>query len=79
MEITNYLPKRILFLTGIDWAEPFIADLHGNINARNPAFTHVEAYGTANTPCGHQYRFVVACHPMTRPEGPWVNEVLQVL
>lgn len=77
MEVTNYLPRRILFLTGINWARPFITALHGNINARNPAFTHVEAYGSANTAAEHQYRFVVASHPMGKPECPWVNEVLQ--
>ncbi len=77
MEVTNYLPKRILFLTGIDWARDFITALRGNINTRNPAFTHVEAYGNANTAAGHQYRFVVASHPMGKPESPWVNEVLQ--
>lgn len=82
MEITNYLPKRVLFLTGIGWAEPFITALTalgGNINARNPKFSYVEAYGSANTTCGHQYRLVVASHPQGNPEGPWVKEVLQVL
>lgn len=83
MEITNYQPKRILFLIGIDqWAPAlnFITKLHGTIGARNPAFTEVQAYGNAtNKTCAHQYRFVMARHPMTRPEVTWVNEVLQVL
>ncbi len=80
MEIKNYQPKRILFLIGIKQWEParkFITALHRKIGATNPAFTQVQAYGNATNDCGHQYRFVVASHPMRKPEDPWVNEVLQ--
>ncbi|WP_139031783.1 hypothetical protein [Candidatus Competibacter denitrificans] len=77
IEIATYRPRRILFLTGMNWAEPFINAIHGNIHSSINRFTQVETHGKAVT-AGHQYTFVVASHPQGKPEVTWVNEVLQV-
>lgn len=78
LELATYTPTRLLFLTGMDWANPFLS-LLGVPVQKNPAFQYVEGFGQANLPGGYQVNFAVASHPQGKPETPWVNEVLLVL
>jgi hypothetical protein len=74
-EIHAYKPKRILCLTGVDWADPFIkafAPEMAPISERR----YVEAVGKLNAPHEPQSSIVVAAHPQTKKEDIWVREVV---
>lgn len=71
-ELNQFEPKHILFSTGLDWVEPFIKQLANNYQHSIGRFA--EAYG--RIPIGNQKAsFVVASHPMTKPEAEWVSDV----
>jgi hypothetical protein len=78
LELATYTPTRLLFLTGMNWANPFLSLLGAPVQ-KNPAFQYVEGFGQATLPGGYQVNFTVASHPQGKPETPWVNEVLLVL
>ena len=73
-EIEDYQPERILFLTGMSWAKPFLADLE----YQEPALDSlVEASGTVSAPgCKQANPFVVARHAQGKPESEWVEDVI---
>ena len=73
-EIQDYQPERILFLTGMNWAKAFLADL----GYQEPALDSlVEASGTVSPPgCKQVIPFVVARHPQGKLESEWVEEVI---
>ena len=77
LEIEAFSPSHLLFLTGWKgWAQPFL-DLEGDHLAK-PADggAYVERSGRLPTGNGKSCAAVVACHPQTRPETDWVDEVL---
>ncbi len=61
-EIQAYKPKRILFLTGLDWAEPFIAPIAAETVAISGQ-QYVEAVARLDASQGLQGCIVVAAHP----------------
>lgn len=65
-ELEEYAPRRVLALTG-GWIDPFVSGLELTIEARSGL---VEGLGTADGSA-----WVVAKHPMGKPEGPFVGEV----
>ena len=67
LEIAEFAPRRILALTG-GWIAPFTTDLGLELEPRSGL---VE--GTAQA---DGISWVVAKHPMGKPEGPFVAEVL---
>lgn len=68
LELATYCPTRVLFLTGANWADPF---LKGWEQRGSDKFSYVERFGIyGNT------RYVVAVHPQGKPEEQWVNEVI---
>lgn len=68
LEIRTYRPFRVLFLTGADWAAPFLE----GVNLQEGAgFHHVKGVGQV---C--DARFVIALHPQCKPEREWVREVV---
>lgn len=68
LEMKHYKPKRLLFLTGIDWAEPFL----GKTRQTSKAASHyVEDRGFLGST-----RYVVAKHPQGKPESEWTKEVI---
>ena len=72
-ELMLLRPRRVLFSTGFSWAEPFIQEI---ARVRQPdGARHVERFGLLGAG-EDQIPAVVATHPMTRPEGEWVAEVL---
>lgn len=72
---SDYKPKRILFLAGIDWAEPFITAMDVE-TAKNTEQQYVEAVGKLDVSKEQQSCIVVAAHPQSRKEGVWVEEVV---
>ena len=72
-EIEKYRPKRILFLTGIGWAEPFIAKIQ---ITTIPAQQYVEGVGRLDGPQQLQSCVVVVTHPQGKKEDIWVREVM---
>jgi hypothetical protein len=67
LEIQELAPRRVLAMTG-GWIGPFREGLGLNLTARSGL---VEAVGMKGN-CA----WVVAKHPMVKPEGPFVSEVL---
>jgi hypothetical protein len=71
VEIEDWMPRRLLFLTGYSWAKPFIEGMGWVVEYRDPGGP-VEAAGT--TPEGN--RFVVAPHPQGKREGVLVPAIV---
>lgn len=67
LELCVYRPSRVLFLTGVDWAAPFLeaAELQEAVG-----FEYVERVGDA-----HGARCVIAVHPQGRDEQQWARDV----
>ena len=73
LEIEDFAPSRLLFLTGWDWAQPFLQEWGDVVPAED---TYVEATGRLRTGKGRSCAMVVARHPDRKPGAPWVKEVL---
>ena len=73
LEIEEFSPSRLLFLTGWDWAKWFLQEWGDVAPAEG---TYVEATGRLRTGEGRSCAMVVARHPERKPEAPWVKEVL---
>ena len=78
LEFSTFIPKRVLFLTGWQWWAKEIVDAPRE--AQKPAGTRfverVWDQPVSSDSGAPASRFVVACHPQTRPEEPWTEEVL---
>ena len=77
MELINYQPRHVVFLTGLDWAGPFIEAI-GTEAFEQVGRAHVQAAGRFPGRFGGS-RFVVAKHPRGKNEAQWLQEVLQAL
>lgn len=75
-ELALHRPEKILFMTGMNWAAPFV---EGSDIESGDGRHFVEATGRLSLDDGSDSRFVVACHPQTRPEDDWVTEVTATL
>lgn len=67
LEIEEFAPRRVLALTG-GWIDPFFDGLGLTISSRNGLVEGVGEQGDC--------AWVVAKHPMTKPEDRFVSEVL---
>ena len=76
LELRTYRPSRLLFLTGMDWAAPFLAET--NLQ-ENEEFHYVKKYGRLNMEDGFETQCVVADHPQGKPEADWVREAVTAL
>jgi len=74
LELATYRPLRLLFLTGADWADPFLVDLGGEWQTRH-GFSQVDRLGIISI-SGESVQCVVAKHPQGKPEALWVDEVV---
>jgi hypothetical protein len=73
-----FLPRRILFLTGRDWAEPFLRRMNGRESEQDPhERQYVEGAGILATEAGNFVRYVVAKHPQGKREAALVDEVVE--
>jgi hypothetical protein len=68
LELRTYRPSRVLFLTGVDWAAPFLAEAEPRGGA---GFHYVKQFGL----CGDA-RCVIAVHPQGKPGAAWAREVV---
>lgn len=74
-ELNQWNPKRILMLTGIGWAKPFLDSLGVQLST-TPERAFVEAVGTVNLPgSARPTRLIVAKHPQGKQEAPFVDEI----
>ena len=69
-EIDLLEPQRVLFLTGEAWAQPFLEGLRFSVAAGSPP-PPVEAAGRI----AGGARVVIAPHPQSRAEAPFVREI----
>ena len=77
LELKNYRPGRLLFLTGKDWADPFVdtrGEKLGVIGWGHRAYVQRNAKLRAG---GIETHLVVAVHPQGKSEQPWVADVIQ--
>ena len=72
IEVSDWQPRRILFLTGLSWAGPFVKGLGWNLEPRG-SIGDLEAVGTTST----GVRFVVLPHPQGRREGRLVKSIVE--
>jgi hypothetical protein len=72
MELKYYNPKRVLFLTGVDWAEPFLENICSIVQNDT---SHVVAVAQLKIN-SQKTKIVVATHPQGKPEEEWVSEVV---
>lgn len=73
-ELELYKPKRLLLLTGLDWAEPFLEVLATTVTPTPFRFVKAVAYvehGAGFT------KVVVAVHPQGKPEADLVADVIK--
>ena len=75
LELRTYRPCRVLFLTGADWAAPFLTA--GTLQ-ESAGLRYVKQFGLSTIGEGHDVRCVVAVHPQGKPESEWVHEVVTV-
>lgn len=81
-EITQWQPERILFLTGLNWADKFLIENGkglGEITVRTKNFEDrlVQMTGDLTIPQGTPIPFVVASHPQGKPETLLTQEILR--
>jgi hypothetical protein len=69
-ECEQWKPRRILFLTGMCWARPFITSMKWDMEETCES-EFVEARGTLR-----RTSVVVARHPQTRKEEPMVDAIV---
>lgn len=73
-ELRLFKPKRVLFLTGQVWADPFLEEFGvGNDSSRGTEY--VQSFGKLEVDDA-TVDFVVAKHPRGKPEKEITNEVL---
>jgi len=76
-EISYWAPNRLLFLTGLDWAHPFLQS-DGFAYQQHRSGTLVQSIGTLSvSSAGLSIPVVIAPHPRGKPERPLVEEILR--
>lgn len=76
VELSTYRPSLLLFLTGMNWAKPFI-EAFGMSAPCNNKYHYVEGFGNTIADNCEIGRYVIASHPQGKPEDPWVKEVME--
>ena len=75
-EIDVYRPGRLLLLTGLGWAEPFLEELR--IDSEDDGdLEHVELTGRLHYSKKNSASLVVAKHPQGKKEDIWVDQVMK--
>jgi hypothetical protein len=71
-DIEGLSPARILFLTGQDWAEPFLAKLGWSEQGSTDVIRWGVIYGRSGT-----IEVIEGPHPQAKPEAPLVNAIME--
>lgn len=74
-ELRVYKPKRLLFLTGFGWAQPFLENF-GSVKTVDSTYQYVEAIGKSIIEGDETISIVVASHPQGKSESLWIQEVV---
>ena len=75
-EIDVFRPGRLLILTGLGWAEPFLEELC--IDSKDDDdLEHVELKGRLHYLEGNSASLVVAKHPQGKKEDIWIDQVVK--
>ena len=75
-EIDVFRPGRLLLLTGLEWAGPFLEELC--IDSKDDDdLEHVELKGRLHYPEGNSASLVVAKHPQGKKEDIWIDQVVK--
>lgn len=75
-EIDVFRPGRLLLLTGLWWAKPFLEELC--VDSKDGGdLEHVELKGRLHYPEGNSASLVVAKHPQGKKEDIWVDQVMK--
>jgi len=72
-ELDEYRPKRIVFLTGMNWADVFLSNF--NMQTAQNNYKYVSDVGVNKN--YKNMKAVIASHPQGKNETQWVSEVLQ--
>lgn len=75
-EIDVFRPGRLLLLTGLSWAEPFLEELC--IDSKDDGdLEHVELKGRLHYSKKNSASLVVAEHPQGKKEDIWIDQVMK--
>lgn len=74
-ELNDYRPRRLLLLTGLGWAEPFLKHVAPTLSSTLTG-GYVEAIAKIQHGSGDMTKVVVAAHPQGKSERVWVQEVM---
>lgn len=75
-EIDVFRPGRLLLLTGLEWAEPFLEELC--IDSKDDDdLEHVELKGRLHYSEENSASLVVAKHPRGKKEDIWIDQVMK--
>lgn len=75
-ELQTFRPRRVLFLTGLGWSQPFTEHIGCELSKNNSGH-YVEATGKVTIGTDIQAKVVIAVHPQGKNEKNWVEEVIQ--
>lgn len=75
LEIEKYQPDKILFLTGMGWAYPFIIDLKG-FDCKTDQKTYVKGLGYYRYP-NKEAQVVISVHPQGKNESELIQEIME--
>lgn len=75
-EVSRWQPKRILMLTGRDWADWFLKKLDAR-PAEVGGFKYVQWIGTIELSPSRPISIVVGPHPQGKPEASLVTEIVK--
>jgi len=75
-ELRLLIPRRILFMTGLNWAKPFLKNLSFDCSPFSGSSKYIEGTAIINLEGGIKSTVVVAKHPQGKTESVWVKEVV---
>lgn len=73
-EINRWRPRNILFLTGMDWANPFIKEIEGFEIESTDSLELVDGFGEIRQG-DYKGRIIIAKHPQGKNEGKMNGEI----
>ena len=75
-ELLTNTPRRLLFLTGIDWASDFLERMRISYDKASD-FGFVQAIGKGSYSAAYKTKVVVAVHPQGKGDSAWVQDVMK--
>lgn len=76
LEISTYLPRRLLLMTGLNWARPFLKNIVPTFVPVSD-YQYVEAVAEIIHGSGCTTKVVIAAHPQGKSEAIWIQSVVK--